>query len=422
MSVSSAGRAAATSGTPSPHRRRPHTAWPSWADWNQAQKDPFTVGVEEEVLLLDVIDRSMAQSSDSVLTRLSQRLRGHAAAETHAAVIELATGIHGAVTPAEAELARLRSQLARELDAIGLCAASAGMYPLKRSAETRISGSERYHQLASSMRSLARREPTLALHVHVGVIHPEDAIRLLNGLRQQLPLLLALSANSPFAGGSDTGFASARTVTFQAFPRTGIPRRFADYGEYVRTVDMLIASGALPDPTFLWWDVRLQPALGTVEVRVMDSQCVVGDTAALVALVVSLAKAILTGGLPEPDACTEVLAENRFLAARDGLSACLIDPEGRRLIPVRRLLDDLLDRCGSEADPADLAELGRVPRLAQAGGADRQRGWVRKAGLDQLLATLSQRFAGSNIPGRPRPTTERSGRCVAGLHTRVRPS
>jgi glutamate---cysteine ligase / carboxylate-amine ligase len=255
---------------------------PSWASWNGALKQRYTIGVEEELMLLGAPPaHAPSPSSDLVLSRLSGELALCISPETHASVIELATGIHGGVTDATAELAALRAQLARELNELGLHAACAGTYPLARRDDIRTSAAGRYGAVTASMRMLARREPTLALHVHVGVPDPEDAVRLLNGFREVVPVLLALSANSPFTGGRDSGFASARTVIFQAFPRTGTARRFAGYSDYVGAVDALIASGALPDPSFLWWDVRLQPVLGTVEVRAMDSQSSVGDTTPL---------------------------------------------------------------------------------------------------------------------------------------------
>ena len=161
-------------------------------------------------MLLNPSDFSLAQSGEKVLRRLSGTLHAHAAPETHASVIELATGIHSDVAGAVAEFAALRAHLDRQLRAMGLIAASAGMYPLANSGETRVSGSARYRVVAGSMRTLARREPTLALHVHIGIPDPEEAIRVLNRLRGAVPVLLALSANSPFCQGRDSGFASAR--------------------------------------------------------------------------------------------------------------------------------------------------------------------------------------------------------------------
>ena len=188
--------------------------------------------------------------------------------------------------------------------------------------ETVLSSGDRYDTVYDSMRELARREPTFALHVHVGVPDPEAGIRLFNRMRAHLPLLLALSANSPFWQGRDSGLSSARTPLFQAFPRVGIPRPFADYGEWVDTVGLLVRSGAFPDASYLWWDVRPVPRFGTVEVRVMDAQTTVTETAALVALVQCIARLEATEGFASPllvDS-TELLTENRFIAARDGMA------------------------------------------------------------------------------------------------------
>jgi len=345
-------------------------------------------------MLLEPADWSLAQSSDDVLARLSDELSPHTSPETHAAVVELATAIHPDVDGVVTELTSLRNRLWGELDAMGLTVAAAGTHPLTVREETAVSGAARYRALNDSMRVLARREPTMALHVHVGVPAPEDAIRLLNALRRNIPVLLALSANSPFWQGRESGFASARTVIFQAFPRSGPPRCFADYADYAEAVDVLIASGAIPDPSFLWWDVRLQPALGTVEVRVMDAQSTVGDVAPLVALIQSLARLELEGEHSSAVASTEVLAENRFLAARDGMDARLIDPVARCLIPVRETLASLLADCRPHARALGCpGALNRVRRLATANGADRQRRFVARHGrLDGLVASLADQF------------------------------
>ena len=383
-------------------------------------------------MLLEPADWSLAQCSDDVLARLSDELSPHTSPETHAAVVELATSIHPDVDTAVAELASLRSRLSCELGAMGLTVAAAGTHPLTVREETELSGAVRYRALDDSLRVLARREPTMALHVHVGVPAPEDAIRLLNGLRHRIPVLLALSANSPFWQGRDSGFASARTLIFQAFPRAGLPRLFADYADYTEAVDALIASGAIPDPNFLWWDVRLQPALGTIEVRVMDAQSRVRDVTPLVALVQSLACLELDGEPSSVIPSAEVLAENRFLAARDGMDARLIDPTARRLIPVREILDSLLAKCRPHAVALGCADaLDRVPQLAAATGADRQRTFVApNECLDELVASLADRFLASDWraavtcedPRHMSDPTERSGTCAAGWHTPAPPS
>ena len=381
-------------------------------------------------MLLEAAGWSLSQSSDHVLARLSDELSPHAFPETHAAVVELATGIHPDVDGVVAELASLPDRLSCELGAMGLPVAAAGTHPLTVREETEVSGAARYRALNDSFRVLARREPTMALHVHVGVPDPEDAVRLLNGLRRNIPVLLGLSANSPFWPGRDCGFALARTVIFQAFPRSGPPRFFSDYADYVATVDELIASGAIRDPSFLWWDVRLQPALGTVEVRVMDAQSRVREVTPLVALIQSLTRLELEGEPSSVAPSAEGLAENRFLAARDGMDARLIDPAARCLIPVREMLDSLLAECRPHALALGCAgALERVPRLAAANGADRQRKSVAlNPRLDELVASLADRFlaphrrAAHDGPRDLSDPTERSGTCAAGSLTPVPPS
>ncbi|HEY4426961.1 MAG TPA: YbdK family carboxylate-amine ligase [Solirubrobacteraceae bacterium] len=382
------------------HARSPH---PVWARWNGAKSDRYTIGVEEEMLLLDASDLSLAQASEAVLGRLSGELLGHTSPETHAAVLELKTDVHDDASAAVAQIAELRAEISSELGTDGLRAAGTGTYPLKSIQEIQLSQSSHYRDVGNSMRSLARRPPTLALHIHVGVPDPEDAVALLNGMRQRVPLLLALSANSPFSAGRDGGFASERTVIFQTFPRTGIPRAFSGYDEYVRTVDVMIASGAIPDPSFVWWDVRLQPALGTLEVRVMDAQMEVADSAALVALVQSLARLELEDG-PGIDFAPELLAENRFLAARDGMDAQLIDPERRQLIPVWEMLEAVLACCRPHAAALGCAaELEQVARLAVATGTDRQRACAEETGsLNDMLTWLTERFCAREAIETPR--------------------
>jgi carboxylate-amine ligase len=276
-----------------------------------------------------------------------------------------------------------------------LAAAAAGTHPAADWELTEVSEAPRYRVLEQTMRSLVRREPTMALHVHVGVPDPEDAVRLLNATRSILPILLALSANSPYSQGRDGGFASIRRILFQAFPRTGTPRWFGSYWDYVESVDALVGSGALRDPSFLWWDARLQPRLGTVELRVMDAQSSVADIEPLVALIQSFARLALEGDFYPDPAGPEVVEENGFLAARDGMEARLIDPVARRLVPVRELLDDLLRECRPHAWRLGcLAELERIRPLADCNGAQRQRQSLSPdADFQGLVAGLAEQFS-----------------------------
>ncbi|HYC82841.1 MAG TPA: YbdK family carboxylate-amine ligase, partial [Solirubrobacterales bacterium] len=238
---------------------------------------------------------------------------------------------------------------------------------------------------------------TFGLHVHVAVPDAEAAIHAANRLRTHIPLLLAVSVNSPFWQGRDTGLASARTPLFQAFPRVGIPRAFADYAEYVESIDVLIRCDAVPEPTFLWWDVRPQPRFGTVEVRIMDAQTRLGDSAALAALAQAVVRAELEGEerleRPMPQ---EVLSENRFLAARDGMDAELIEPELGCRVPARELLADLVRVCRPHARAlACEAELDRVLALCKTTGAQRQLELAAELeSMPGLVERLAEDFVG----------------------------
>jgi glutamate---cysteine ligase / carboxylate-amine ligase len=379
-------------------RMRNGSRSPAWARWSGgAAVSPWTVGIEEEVMLLDPETWSVANRIEDVLDALPPAVGRQASAETHACVIELRTNPHSTVREAAAELAHLRASLDDAVqETLGLRAAVAGTHPLVTSEEVAVSSGGRYRQVNASMRALTHREPTMAQHVHVAVPDPETAVRVLDGLRSDLPLLLALSGNSPYWRGEDSGFASIRTPIFSMFPRVGIPRRFGSYAEYVGAVDPLLGSEAIPEPGFLWWDARLRPHLGTVEVRIMDAQTRVADAAALAAVVHCLACLRANGARPA-DPGPEVLAENRFLAARDGTRAQIIDARTLRKRSIRGALTELLGRCESIAPSLGCAgELAAASGLAADPGAARQRRLAARDGVAALPASLGAEFVAAD--------------------------
>ena len=355
---------------------------PAWATWKQ--DTAWTTGLEEEVMLVTPGTWLPASRCEDVLGALPSDVAECARAETHGSALELATAPSRTVGEAAAQLLELRSSLASTLDGLGLRAAGSGTHPTARWEDVEVSPGARYQFVHASMRELARREPTFGLHVHVAVPDPESALRALNAIRAHLPVLLALSANSPFWQGRDSGLASARTPIFQAFPRTGPPRWFADYADYVEAIDVLVRCDAIPEPTFLWWDARLQPRFGTLEVRIMDSQIAVPDTAAIAALVQCLVRL----GAEPVDVPGDVLSENRFLAARDGMEARLVEPAVWGLRPVRDRLAELVEACEPVArELGCVRELADVARLAAFPGAARQR-----AMTSGVVATLCDAF------------------------------
>ncbi len=347
-------------------------------------------------MLLQPRGGALAQSIEAVLEALPDAMRTSVSSETHSAAVELTTGVHDSVGGAVDELGTLREDIASLLHGLDLTAGVAGTHPFAVWDEMVVAPGARHQEVMGSVRALARREPTFALHVHVGLPDPEVAIRVANRMRVHLPLLLALSANSPFWQGRDTGLASARTPLFQAFPRVGIPRVFADFGEWADIVDLLIRTDTMPDPTYIWWDVRPQPRFGTIEIRIMDAQSRLDRVGPLVALVQSLARVEATEGLASEKAihAQEVLDENRFLATRDGVHARFVDPVTAQRIDVAELLSSVIDVCTPHAeDLGCAAELAAVADIAADGADGRQRRLADEhGGLGGLVEALADEF------------------------------
>ena len=348
-------------------------------------------------MLLDPLRWNLAQSVEDVLDAMPVDLARYCCSETHSGVIELNSRAHATVEEAIADLGGLRARLVAVLDGLDIRAGCSGTHPFAIAQDMRVANAERHQEVYGSMRELARREPTFALHVHVGVPDPSAAIAAANQLRAHLPVLLALSANSPYWQGRDTGLASARTPLFQAFPRVGIPRAFSSYAEWAETVDLLVRCEALPDHTFLWWDVRLQPRFGTVEVRIMDAQSSITHTSALAALVQCLVRLeVLEGYTPAKTlGAQEVLAENRFLAARDGVEASLVDVVSEQRVPVREMVEPLLEACAPHARALGCEEeLACVRMLVEEPAAERQRRLAEETdSLPEMVRALSEDFA-----------------------------
>ena len=307
---------------------------------------------------------------------LGDDLAGSCSAETHEAALELTTGPHATVGGAVAELGRLRARLARDAQAIGLATAAAGMHPGEMAEDPQVSPAG---ALPGGAANHARDRPARA------DVRPARAYRR-GGPRERDPR--CSTACAPISrcswrcrparrcgAAGRPGLASNRTILFQAFPRTGLPRRFDGLRRLGATVDLLLRSGAIPEPTFLWWDARPQPRFGTVEVRIMDAQPRLEATGALCALVQALARLELEEGYAPRELvhAQEALAENRFLAARDGVAAELIDPVRALRVPVADVLADVLAAATPHADALGAAdELAAVPALVAAPEAARQ--------------------------------------------------
>ena len=304
--------------------------------------DPFSLGVEEELLLVDPRDGRPAETGEEVLERLPDGLPGDTASELHACEVEIATPVVGTVAEAVRALGELRAAIV----ATGASPIGCGLQPRDGSGEAEITPKARYRRIRDLLGDAAAT-PVAGMHVHIGMPDPETAIRAFNGLRRHLPLLQALAANSPFRHDRDAGVQSARVLAMRAWVRTGVPRALRDYDEWLEMSERLVRATELPDYTFFWWKIRPHPRLGTVEVRTMDTQTSLEDTAALAALVHALARH--EADAPEVAApAEELLDEAMYRAARYGVDGSLPDAEGA-LRPVGAVLTEALALAGPHA-------------------------------------------------------------------------
>jgi carboxylate-amine ligase len=352
----------------------------------------YTVGIEEELMIVDSSSFELVSGINAILGE--DPPSGEIKPEFLESVLEIATPPCEGISGVGDELVKLR-RLARErAHGRQLDIGAAGTHPFARWEDQRVVSDDRYRGLVHDLGFVARQELVFGMHVHVGMADPEEAIRVANGLRPHVPLLIALAANSPFWRGEPTGLMSSRVPIFRAFPRVGLPPRYEDWHDYERRVEAMMEGGIIDDYTYLWYDVRPHPRLGTIEIRAMDSQTRVEHTIALAALVLSLAKALIESSEAEdapPHAPWEILDENRWLAARHGLDAELVDHTTGERTGVRELAASLLERVAPHArDLGCERELEGTNDLLQAGNGALRQKMVYDANRDlrELMAEI----------------------------------
>ncbi|HEU6444020.1 MAG TPA: carboxylate-amine ligase [Gaiellaceae bacterium] len=348
-------------------------------DHKFGQGEQYTLGVEEEYMLLDAESFDLVQRVDTILAAfVGHEEEARMKPELMQSTLEVATPVCRNAGEADHALRRLRSAVRDSATANGLRMGSAGTHPFSLFERQRITARDRYRTLVDQMQYVARRELIFGLHVHVAVDHPDKAIHVVNGVLNDLPLLLALSASSPFWRGEPTGLASTRQPIFAAFPRSGPPPRFRDYAEYAEVVGQLEKTGCIADYTHIWWDIRPHPRLGTVEIRICDCVTRVEDAVAIAALCQALVKYYCE--LAESDGVPSyhrvLTTENKWLAVRYGLEAPVMDLRtgNRNRVPVaqlaRKRLADLEPHArelGSERELEGIRDI-----LRRGNGADRQ--------------------------------------------------
>jgi glutamate---cysteine ligase / carboxylate-amine ligase len=311
----------------------------------------YTIGIEEELMILDAETLDLVNSIEAMLEAVGET-EGEVKPELMESVCEVATTPCQDVVQAETQLRALRSQVSRTARERGLAIGSAGTHPFAMWEDQRIVSRDRYRDLIAGLQFVARQELIFGTHVHVGIDDPDKAVHITNGMRVHMPLLLALSANSPFWRADATGLLSTRTPIFRAFPRVGIPPRYEDFDDWSRRIKFMTESGVVEDYTYLWYDVRPHPMFGTVEVRVFDAQTRVEHTVALAALTQALIKEIaehFEAGKELSRYPYEMLDENKWLAARHGLEGELVDLPDRSRVGTKALARRVVDRVREHA-------------------------------------------------------------------------
>ncbi len=355
---------------------------------NFGASEDFALGIEEELILVDPVTHALEHSAVEVLERLHvPPEEGAALPEAFAALIELTTPVSANAGEAVVSLSGLR----RHLRSVGATTIGVGMHPTGAFGDVVHYPSERYRLIGDEMRGLMMRTPTAALHVHIGMPDADVAIRAYNGVRAHLPLLQALAANSPFWHGHDSGLATARAQVFRGLPRSEIPAAFTSFDDYVDSVEALAAAGQLPDYTFLWWDIRLHPVLGTLEVRAMDCQSSLSDVAALAGLVHALTRRAAEEHGPWEH--RDALMESSFRAARDGLEASLWYDGRLRPVPeiARATMQLVMPYARELGSDGALEELERM--LVDGNGAARRRAAFARGGMPMVLSELVEETA-----------------------------
>jgi len=370
-----------------------------------AKPHTYTLGIEEEFAIVDPETRELRSHIQEILEGGKVMLKEQIKPEMHQSVVELGTEICDSISCARDHVIELRSKLAQLAGNSGLKIASVGTHPFSHWRDQLITQGERYQEIVKDMQQLARANLIFGLHVHVGIPNRESAIHVMNQARYFLPHIYALSVNSPFWVGQDTGLKGYRLKVFERFPRTGIPDAFESLSEYEDYCKLLVKTGCIDNPKKIWWDIRLHPVFDTLEVRVCDAQSRVDDTlavAALIQAVISKLYKLLRRNTTFRVYRRRLLDENRWRASRYGIDGKLIDFGRETEVETRSLLNELLEFVSTEVNElGSKKEIAHIERIMREGtGADRQlaafaRTQNMKAVVDQIV---EETYEGLNAP------------------------
>jgi glutamate---cysteine ligase / carboxylate-amine ligase len=346
---------------------------------------PYTLGIEEELMICDAESLELAQAIEVILHDLPKDLPGEVKPELMQSVLEVATRPCKDITEAAGQLRQLRRCVREVAERNGLAIGAAGTHPAAHYQDQLIVDHPRYRELAAELKWIAEQELIFGTHVHVGIDDAEKAIYVADGMRGYLPLMLGMSTNSPLWQGKTTGMMSSRTPVFRAFPRVGIPPYYGSWQIYSHRVEQMMRGGAIPDYTYLWWDVRPHPNLGTVELRVFDQQTRVQHTIGFAAFAQALAHRLAgeyEEGVPSVEYPHELIDDNKVRAALVGIEGELIDFDQGFEVPAAEMalgvIEDLRENARTLGCEQELA--GLVDLVEGGTGARRQLDWLSDHG------------------------------------------
>lgn len=339
---------------------------------------PFTMGIEEEYLLVDPESCALAPAPEAMMDACAKRLKDQVSPEFKACQVEIGTRVCATINEARDDLKRLRSVVAECAREHGLAPIAVSCHPFADWKEQHHTDRDRYNDLQKALAGVARRMLISGMHVHIGIDDEEMRVDLMNQMVYFLPHLLAISTSSPYWQGEDTGLASYRLTVFDNLPRTGLPPRFSSWGEYERTAQVLIDLGLIEDSTKIWWDLRPSHRYPTIESRICDVLPRMEDTLTIAALTQCLARMLWR--LSKRNQRWRIydkflVGENRWRAQRFGASEGLIDFGRREIVPMSELIDELLDLTEEDAGVLGCVEETQRARkiVAEGNSSTRQR-------------------------------------------------
>lgn len=347
--------------------------------------EKFTLGVEEEYMVVDPKTRELKSHDQKIVELASEVAKDNVKAEMHQAVVEVGTGICKNVGEAYEDIRRLRKLVSEVAGSLNLKIGAAGTHPFSPWSTQLITPNPRYDAIVNEMQEAARSNLIFGLHVHVGISDKNMAIHIMNTVRYFLPHIFALSTNSPFWEGRNTGFKSFRTKVFDKFPRTGIPDHFTSWDDFKNYVNLLIKTNCIDNAKKIWWDVRVHPFFDTIEFRICDVPLRIEETIAITALFQALVAKLYKLRLQNMGYIMYTRAlinENKWRASRYGLDGRLIDFGKQEEVETRSLIKELLEFIDDVVDELDSrAAINYIHQILENGtGADRQLAVFQKTG------------------------------------------